>query len=70
MPRTKIDHHARTVAAWAEWNKLSKRAYVLGLGNLVRRYQPMSIAGWAIIEESCAKLRPLVEVEAAAEGEE
>ena len=66
MPKAKINHAERAKAARLEWNKVAKRAHEQGYSNIVRRYQPNSVAGWAIIEAACRNLRRVMQDDAEA----
>lgn len=63
MPKPKIDHVQRNRDARQGFDRLAKQAHELGGSNLVRRWQPSDIDGWAWIEKANAVLRRYIEEE-------
>lgn len=58
-----VTNAANRQRAWADWNRLAKQAHELGLSDVVRKLQPLPVAGWRAIDRQIVELRSKIEAE-------
>ena len=52
----KATAYYNNLQAWADWNKLTDYALTLGLGDLVKQYEPPPGSGWRKVDKSIKAL--------------